>query len=135
MKVIILNSGLGKRLADLTKDKPKCLINITQEETILGYQLTLLKKNNLLDVIITTGPFEDLIKEYIKNRFSEFNIKYIFNPKYNSTNYIYSLYLKLKFISHCKIEYILLFMGTKETFIASAVDKFYRSDQGKEFNT
>lgn len=92
MKVIILNSGIGKRMGDLTKNNTKCLLKLNGE-TILGRQLKILKENNLKNIIITTGPFEEKIISYCKINFPELKIKYINNPVYDKTNYIHSIYL------------------------------------------
>lgn len=93
MKAIILNSGVGRRMGNLTKDKPKCLVNISENETILSRQLDILRKNKISDVIITTGPFEEKIKGHISKRFSDIHITYVNNPLYDKTNYIYSMNL------------------------------------------
>ncbi len=99
MKVLILNSGIGKRMGKVTRNIPKCLIEINGNETILGRQLTILKRLSLTDIIITTGPFENKIKEYINKNFDGLHINYINNPEYNSTNYIYSIFLVREFIN------------------------------------
>ncbi|MCK5043470.1 NTP transferase domain-containing protein [Candidatus Pacearchaeota archaeon] len=93
MKAIIINAGLGKRMKELTKDKPKCLIKLVEEETILGRQLSMLKDNGLKSIIILTGYFSDKIKGYVKENFSQLDVEYIFNPFYSKTNYIYTLSL------------------------------------------
>jgi len=92
VKAIILNSGIGKRMGSLTKDMPKCLVQIN-EETILGFQLKAFIENGIHNIIITTGPFEYKIKDYIKKHFPELNVEYVNNQKYASTNYIYSVFL------------------------------------------
>jgi len=91
MKAIILNSGVGRRMGNLTKDKPKCLVNISEEETILSRQLDILRRNKITDVLITTGPFEDKIKEHVAERFPDINVMYVRNCLYDKTNYIYSM--------------------------------------------
>lgn len=91
MKAIILNSGIGRRMGNLTKDKPKCLVNISENETILARQLDILRKNKIKDVIITTGPFEEKIKEHVGEKFSDINVTYVKNTLYDKTNYIYSM--------------------------------------------
>lgn len=97
MKAIILNSGIGKRLFPLTRKIPKCLVNLNGK-SILEYQLISLKKHNITDIIMTTGPFEKKIIEFISNNFPELKVKYVFNPKFRTTNYIYSLYLTKDYI-------------------------------------
>jgi phosphoenolpyruvate phosphomutase len=93
MKALILASGIGKRLMPLTKETPKPLLKINEKETILSYELKLLKGVGIKEIIITTGPNEEKIKDYGKKNFSELKITYIHNPRYDSTNYIYSLWL------------------------------------------
>jgi choline kinase len=92
-KVIILNSGTGSRMGKMTSDKPKCLVKITAEDTILSRQLKALAKVGLQDVILTTGPYEDKIQEHVEASFKDFNFTFINNPQYRDTNYIYSIFL------------------------------------------
>lgn len=91
MIAIILNSGLGKRMEELTDNKPKCLVEFNNR-TILDRQLDLLKVRGIKDFIITTGPFADKIKEFVKRNYPEINVDYVHNERYDTTNYIYSLY-------------------------------------------
>ena len=97
MKALILSSGTGKRLYPLTKNMPKSLIKIQGKE-ILGHQMNNLIECGIKDFIITTGPFEDKIKGYVKKTYPGINVIYVNNPKYNSTNYIYSMWLTKKLI-------------------------------------
>jgi len=92
MKAIILASGEGKRLRPLTDNLPKPLIKIG-DKTILGHQLDNLIGCNITNIIITTGPFEDKIKEYVKEKYPDLEVSYVNNPKYETTNYIYSMWL------------------------------------------
>ena len=93
MKAIILNSGIGQRMGVLTDQSPKCLIRLNKTMTILDYQITLLIENGIDEIIVTTGPFPDQIKEYITQNYPLLNIDYVNNPLYSSTNYIYSIHL------------------------------------------
>jgi phosphoenolpyruvate phosphomutase len=93
MKAIILNSGVGQRMGTLTENSPKCLVSLTETETILDHQIRLLFKNRITDLLITTGPFSVLIEKHIAKKYPSLNVSYIKNPLYNSTNYIYSLHL------------------------------------------
>ena len=93
MKVILLNAGIGKRLAPLTNIKPKCLVKINNDETILDYQIRNIVKFNFKEFIIPTGPFENQIKSHIKKFYPSIEVQFIHNPRYENTNYIYSIYL------------------------------------------
>ena len=61
MKAILLAAGLGTRLGNLTKEIPKALIDINGK-TLLERQISALKKNNIDDIIIVTGPNSDKFK-------------------------------------------------------------------------
>ena len=98
MKVIILNAGIGRRLAPLTDNKPKCLVKINENNTILDHQLKKITEFGFTDFIIPTGPFENKIKKHIKANYPFIKVQYVNNPIYAKTNYIYSLYLAQKII-------------------------------------
>jgi len=91
-KALILNSGRGERLFPLTKYKPKSLIKIGNN-TLLGHQLNSLIEHNIRDIIITTGPFEKKLRKYVEKEYCDVNVSYVKNPKYRTTNYIYSMWL------------------------------------------
>ena len=93
MRALILNSGMGNRMGDLTNDHPKCMTIIGHNETILSRQLKQILECGITEVVITTGYFKEILVEYC-NELS-LPLKYIFinNPLYKTTNYIYSIYL------------------------------------------
>lgn len=92
MKAIILAAGIGKRLHPLTSTIPKSLIKIKGKE-IIAYQLDYLKKYGINDFVIATGSFHEKIKEYVKNKYPNSKISFVYNPLYEKTNYIYTLWL------------------------------------------
>lgn len=91
MKAIILASGVGRRLRPLTNYVPKSLIKVGHK-TILDYQLESLIKYGIDDIVITTGPFEGKIEEHVQRNYAT-RVQFIHNPEYESTNYIYTLWL------------------------------------------
>ena len=93
MKALILNSGLGKRMGDITKEHPKCMTEITEEDTILSRQLKQLADCGITEVVMTTGPFEDKLIDYCQSLNLPIKIDFVNNPIYKDTNYIYSMYL------------------------------------------
>jgi len=97
MKAIILSSGIGKRLRPLTNELPKSLIKLN-DKTIIELQIDNLLKNDIRDIIITTGPFENKMINQLKGGYEKINFIFVNNPKYDSTNYIYSLWLTKKYI-------------------------------------
>lgn len=93
MQVIILNSGTGSRMKEFTADKPKCLVELKENETILSRQVLALQEMGLTKIIITTGPFAGQIETYLEKKFSGVKFSFVHNPAYRKTNYIYSLLL------------------------------------------
>ncbi len=122
MKAVILNSGAGKRLSPLTDDMPKCMIKLNSK-SILELQLEILADNCIKDYIITTGPFEDIIKDFVKESFPRLNVTFVNNPLYETTNYIYSLWLARKNLD----EDILLLHGDL-VFEPSFIVKLLKTD-------
>ena len=93
LKAVILNSGVGSRMGDLTTGNPKCLVRISESETILSHQIRLLRSCGIGEFVITTGPFPDQIRERVAKDFPGLNVQYVHNPKFATTNYIYSMHL------------------------------------------
>lgn len=90
MKIIILNSGLGSRLGDLTKNCPKSLVEIKNNQTIFSRAINILSDYSS-DFIITTGYLDYILINYVKDNFSDLNFTFIHNPVFDKTNYIKSL--------------------------------------------
>ena len=92
MKVLILNSGLGHRMGVLTSEHPKCMTEISNNETILSRQLRLIAEAGITDVVITTGYYDDVLVKYCRHLDLPLHIEFVKNPEYDKTNYIYSIY-------------------------------------------
>lgn len=74
---------------------------------LLGHQVDNLIGCDIRNIIITTGPFENKIRKYMKKEYPDINVAYVKNPKYRTTNYIYSMWLAKKLID----DDIILFHG------------------------
>ncbi|MBQ6168398.1 MAG: phosphoenolpyruvate mutase [Ruminococcus sp.] len=98
MRAIILNSGRGSRMGSLTAAQPKCMTEISDSETILSRQLTLLAEAGITDVVITTGAFSGELISYCDNLGLPLDIKFVHNPDFAQTNYIYSIFLAEKLL-------------------------------------
>lgn len=96
MKALILNSGLGSRMGDITKTHPKCMTPLNNHDTILSRQLKMLVASGITEVVITTGPFPKLLGSYCKRLRLPLHYSFVNNPDYAQTNYIYSIYLARK---------------------------------------
>lgn len=98
MKALILNSGMGSRMGDKTISCPKCMMNLSEQETILSRQLKLLSEFDIKDIIITTGYSSQLLEEYYNSLNLDLNVTFVKNEKYQSTNYIYSIYCAREYL-------------------------------------
>ena len=92
MKALILNSGLGSRMGVLTSEHPKCMTEISPQETILSRQLHQLADAGIREAVITTGLFRDALIAYCESLDLPLSLTFIHNPDFRETNYIYSIY-------------------------------------------
>lgn len=93
MQAIILNSGMGSRLGKYTEHNPKCMVRLNKSETILSYQLRLLKKHHITNVLISTGYMADMLSKYVDALDLGISVSYTYNPEFRTSNYITSLNL------------------------------------------
>jgi len=91
MKAIILASGVGRRLRPLTDRNPKSLLRVGGR-ALIDYQLEALVKHGICDIVITTGHLGKKLEEYVRKT-SVVPVQFVYNPEYERTNYIYSLWL------------------------------------------
>lgn len=91
MKALIYNSGIGNRMGEFTKSNHKSMVRLSNGETIFGRQLRLLRDAGVTDVVVTTGPFEEQLRD-VAAGFPDLAITYVSNEKYAETNYIYSMH-------------------------------------------
>lgn len=98
MKAVILNSGLGSRMGKLTEEKPKCLTEIEAGETILSRQLKQLVSVGIDEVLITTGYRSEVLEYYVESLHLPLCVNFVKNEKYESTNYIYSIYCAREYL-------------------------------------
>ena len=58
MKAIVIAAGEGSRMGNLTQNIPKPLVMVNGK-SIIERQISILKKNGILDIIIITGPHHE----------------------------------------------------------------------------
>ena len=92
MELIVLASGSGKRLKRINPNRPKCLLKISDDKTILDYTGKIFKKFNT--VYLVGGYKFQLLK-----RFEKKNVKLIFNKDFKNSNMVQSLYKVKNLIS------------------------------------
>lgn len=92
-QVLILNSGRGSRLGERTKQKNKCLVELTEGKTILDCQLDACLASGFREIVMTTGYLAEELEAYIREAYPMLSVTFVYNPDYLTTNYIYSMYL------------------------------------------
>ena len=94
-KAIILAAGIGKRLGELTRSMPKCLLPIDSTgSALLDLSIQLLLDNGISEIILVTGFGAEALKMHINHKWkNKASFKYIFNEYYKEYNNIYSAYL------------------------------------------
>jgi len=66
MQMVILTGGLATRLHPLTQRVPKAMIKI-QGKPFLEYQIELLKRNQITDILLCVGHLAEQIKSYFRD--------------------------------------------------------------------
>jgi len=92
MQALMLAAGKGSRLGKYTKDNTKCMLEINGKR-LIDYTIENLKKVGIDKLIMVVGYKKENVINYLGNEYKGVKIEYIENPKYNTTNNIYSLYL------------------------------------------
>jgi len=87
MQAIILAAGVGSRMRPLTLEKPKCLIDIAGK-SFIDRQIEVFRNCSIDKITVVTGYKSNLIREHLKN-----TVNYAYNPFYETTNSIVSLWL------------------------------------------
>jgi L-glutamine-phosphate cytidylyltransferase len=93
MKVIIMAAGRGTRISRHLQDKPKCTIDINGEP-LIKRTFGLLSKMKNTEISIVTGYNEHIVLDSIK----DFNFTKFYNPFFDVTNSIVSLWFAKDFI-------------------------------------
>lgn len=80
-KAIILSAGQGSRLLPLTRDIPKCLINLSGQ-TLLSWQVNALLANGIDDIIVVSGFRAEKVEDHVCElaRQTGAHIRTLFNP-------------------------------------------------------
>lgn len=97
MQALILAAGMGTRLGEYTKDKPKCMVEINNK-TLIETQVESLIRNGINKIIIACGYKKEKIIEHLADKYKECEFIFIENNKYESTNNIYTLYLAKEYL-------------------------------------
>jgi len=94
MKALILAAGRGTRIRSIHGDRPKCLISF-EGEAILDHQIQGLFAAGIREIGIVVGYESEQIMKHVEARYRDslHRFSFIHNPKFESTNNIYSLWV------------------------------------------
>lgn len=115
-KVVILAAGRGSRLKNLTKDIPKCLLEV-QGKSLIQRQFESFAKSGLSnsEISVVTG--------YLSTKLNGLDVKKFHNSAWSSTNMVYSLLQATEWLEkyNCIISYSDIF------YTSSAIKSLMRS--------
>jgi len=89
-KAVILAAGLGTRLRPLTNDTAKSLLKIGSRR-ILEHQIENLRECGIREITMVIGHEAEKIKDFCKE--NSWNLNFIYNRYYSSSNNLFSLWL------------------------------------------
>lgn len=93
MKVIILSAGQGSRLFPLTTDRPKCLLPLNDNYTVLCWQLEKLEQAGAHEIVVVTGFQSEKIDALIREYNGNITVRTRFNPFYNVSDNLATLWV------------------------------------------
>lgn len=114
MKAIIMAAGRGTRVSRHIRNRPKCTLDIGGM-TIIENLIKELKRNDINDIALITGYESNFIKDILKKE----NVTFYYNPFYEITNSIASLWFAKEFITKDDI----LFLNADVYFDSELFDK------------
>lgn len=100
MKALITAAGLGTRFGTLTENNNKCLLEVGGR-SLLDVSINILNSCGINDIVIVTGHCYDKIEAAFKSR-----AKFSFNPFYQISGILPSLWLGGKFIDNDEFVFV-----------------------------
>lgn len=101
MRAIILAAGQGTRLLPYTERTPKCLLDLNGA-TVLELQLKACRRAGITETVLVTGFQWQLVEAYVsrwrQNGLSRMRIETAFNPFFNTSNNLISLWSAQRFM-------------------------------------
>ncbi len=91
-QVIIPAAGSSRRLARLTKNKPKALLEVCGR-SIIGHSLEILNQRGLGRVTFIVGHMKELFMRTLGDRHGNLKLEYVVSEDYATTEHGWSLYL------------------------------------------
>ncbi len=94
MKAIILSAGQGSRLMPWTAFQPKCLLEVNDEETILGLQLRALAASGVTSATVVVGFGADRVERFLRwSPVPEIHVETLLNPFFDVADNLVSAWM------------------------------------------
>jgi choline kinase len=94
MKAIVLSAGQGKRLLPLTTDKPKCLLMVDDERTVLDVQLGALARNGVERAVVVAGFGAHHVERHVERQpVPGIQVEIFYNPFFAMTDNLTTCWL------------------------------------------
>jgi len=100
MKAVIVAAGKSRRLYPLTLKTPKPLLKLNNL-TIIEHSIKNLNRNGIKHIAVVVGYLREKFFKVLKNK-----VKFIFNPFYEVTNDMASLWFAKDFVEHSDFLYL-----------------------------
>lgn len=91
MKAIILAAGVGKRLAAVTRERPKCLVELGGRPLVIRY-LDALLEAGIKRAAVVVGHKQEMIRRAVGESYRGLAVQYVVNDQYQRGS-LYSLWL------------------------------------------
>lgn len=89
---VLLAAGTGSRLQPLTNDAPKCLSEVNGI-AILERLVNCLCDQGFERLVVVVGYLDQHVRDFLDDWAEVLTIEYVLNPRYSTTNNLYSLWL------------------------------------------
>jgi choline kinase len=87
MRAIVLSAGQGKRLLPLTASRPKCLLEVRDDQSALDFQLSSLERCGIKHTTVVVGFGAEYVEHSVaESRFGEMEVTTLYNPFYTITD-------------------------------------------------
>lgn len=95
MKAVLLAAGKGTRISRYLDGNPKCTVNIGNGTKLIEYTISMLKKKGITEIALATGYRHRVIEDLL----ADAGVKFFYNPFYDVTNSIASLWFAKEFLT------------------------------------
>ena len=92
MRAIILSAGRGTRMWPLTRNTPKALLDLGHGITVIESQLASIRDAGIQQVTLVLGYLAEQVEAKVRG-FAGLEIDIVFNPFYESSNNLISLWM------------------------------------------